>query len=152
MVLWVSSSRISLRLIRSSSTPARFQVSTHFLPSAICSGVQSSNAEDLFYRDLNTFAGADGEYRLGVSLAEQFTLNYGNLRVDHVAEVQLTKASKSKMLRSVRECFRMRGIFKRRHKDQQRGRLRCRLISVATDHLCQREIVSSLTSSPSFQR
>jgi hypothetical protein len=33
----------------------------------------------------------------------------------------------------------MRGILKRRHKDQQRGRFYCRLIAVATDHLCQRD-------------
>lgn len=56
MVLCVSSSRISLRLIRSSSTAASFHVSTHLLPSAICSGVQSSNAEDFFMQRILTWS------------------------------------------------------------------------------------------------
>lgn len=52
MVLQVSSSRISLRLIRSRSTAASFHISTHFLPSAICSGVQSANGEDLSMQEI----------------------------------------------------------------------------------------------------
>ena len=54
MVLYVSSSLISLRLIRSRSSPASLHVSTHFLPSAISSGVQSASAEDLFMQRILT--------------------------------------------------------------------------------------------------
>ena len=38
-----------------------------------------------------------------------------DLSVDHSVEIQLTATRKGKMLRHIRECFRMRGISNRRH-------------------------------------
>ena len=40
---------------------------------------------------------------------------------DHAVEVQLTAASEGKVFRRVRECFRVRRIFQRRHEDKQCG-------------------------------
>ena len=72
---------------------------------------------------------------VGVSLAEQFTLNYCNLRINHVAEVQLSTASKSKMLRRVRQHFRMRSILECRHQNEQRRRFDFQLITSPTEAL-----------------
>src|SRR5829696_8821316 len=105
----MSSSRISLRLIRSRSTAASFHVSAHRLPSASCSGVQSANAEDFFMHGI--LARLTGSRRgdpatdlyISVLSTEQFAFNDGNLGIDHLAEVQLTAVSKSNVLRCVRE-------------------------------------------------
>jgi hypothetical protein len=46
---------------------------------------------------------------------EDLAFNRCHLRLDHVVGVQLSTASKSQVLRRVRKCFRMRGVFDRRH-------------------------------------
>src|SRR5215213_6952615 len=116
----MSSSRISLRLIRSRSTAASFHVSAHRLPSASCSGVQSASAEDFFmHGSLARLTGsrrrdpATDQYISLLSI-KQFAFNDGNLSIDHVAEVQLTAVSKSNVLRGVRERSCIGGMFKRR--------------------------------------
>jgi len=76
-----------------------------------------------------------GQSALNYIARKQLAFKHGNLRVDDAGDVQLTAASKRKVLRQVRECFRVRRIFECGHKDQQRARLRCRFITSATNDL-----------------
>ena len=54
-----------------------------------------------------------------MSATKQFALNYCNLSVNYAGEVQLTAASKSKVLCRVRKCSRMGGMFKWTDKGSQ---------------------------------
>jgi len=54
-------------------------------------------------------------------ICQQLALKYCNLRLDHAIDIQLTTASEGKVLRQIREGFRVRRIFQRPHEDKQRG-------------------------------
>ena len=52
-------------------------------------------------------------------VCEEFVLERGNLRVNHAIQVQLSAAGKSNVLRRIRKRFRLGGILKCRHQDEQ---------------------------------
>src|ERR1044072_6257202 len=67
-------------------------------------------------------------------LREQLALEYSHLRVNDAEDVQLTTASKSKMLHNVRECLGFRRGLQRFHEHKQRRRS---FFASPTDHICQ---------------
>jgi hypothetical protein len=53
-------------------------------------------------------------------IRQQFVLNRCHLRLDHAEKVQLTAAREGQVFKCVRECFRTRGVFNRRHQEEKR--------------------------------
>src|SRR5689334_16989788 len=74
-------------------------------------------------------------------MGQQLALNYCNLSINHSEDVELTAASKGKVLHRVCNCFRFSGVLHRSHKHKQSGR---RLTTTTTDYLCQCFYLSSV--------
>ena len=72
--------------------------------------------------------------RHGRIVCQQLAFNYGNLSVDDSEHVQLTAASKCKVLDGVCKRFRLVRVLHRAHEHEQRG---CCFIAGPTDYVCK---------------